>query len=129
MGSMRKPRIVPLVAETEPRWCRFWAAYPNKSAKLDARAAWAALAPDDAMVDRILAALAWQVTRRQWTKDGGQFVPLPATWLRAQRWTDEGTRTGAPVSSVEWLDAIGYCFHAPKCTDSEECRRLRAAGK
>jgi hypothetical protein len=27
----------------------------------------------------------------QWTKDGGQFIPNPATWLNQKRWEDELT--------------------------------------
>jgi hypothetical protein len=26
---------------------------------------------------------------QQWTKDGGQFIPMPATWLNGRRWEDE----------------------------------------
>jgi hypothetical protein len=27
----------------------------------------------------------------QWTKDGGQFIPHPASWLRAHGWHDDPT--------------------------------------
>jgi hypothetical protein len=26
---------------------------------------------------------------QQWTKDNGQFIPMPATWLNGRRWEDE----------------------------------------
>lgn len=35
------------------------------------------------------AALERQKRSRDWTKEGGQFVPYPATWLNQRRWEDE----------------------------------------
>ncbi|MNN45995.1 hypothetical protein D3C81_1603530 [compost metagenome] len=34
-------------------------------------------------------ALAIQVTSSEWTKEGGQFIPYPETWLKDKRWEDE----------------------------------------
>jgi hypothetical protein len=28
-------------------------------------------------------------TSKDWTKDGGQYIPYPATWLRAKGWEDD----------------------------------------
>ena len=28
-----------------------------------------------------------------WTKDNGQYIPYPATWLRAKGWEDETEKT------------------------------------
>ena len=67
----------------------FWAAYPRKTAKGDARKAWQKLNPSDALVAAILSALDWQKNQPQWLKDDGQFIPYPATWLRGERWEDE----------------------------------------
>jgi hypothetical protein len=68
---------------------QFWQAYPKKRSKGDARRAWQKLQPSPALVQQILTALGWQVLQPQWTKDGGQFIPHPATWLRGERWDDE----------------------------------------
>jgi hypothetical protein len=64
----------------------FWALYPRKMAKADARKAWAKLPPQ--LYAEVLTALAgW---RRVWLERGElQFVPYPATWLNGERWTDE----------------------------------------
>lgn len=78
-----------LVDENDPRWLRFWRAFPKHVAKKEARRAWAQLAPDAETVDRMLATLAWQAQQPEWTKDGGQYIPYPASWLRAERWDDE----------------------------------------
>lgn len=73
---------------------RFWSAYPRKVAKPRAFAAWQKLKPTEELLTKILAALEWQRTSEQWTRDGGQFVPHPATWLNARRWEDEKPTPG-----------------------------------
>lgn len=76
----------------DPHFARFWNAYPKRVAKKDARKAWAQVNPDDATVERIMRALEWQCRQPGWLKDGGQFIPYPASWLRAERWADEPIR-------------------------------------
>lgn len=65
---------------------RFWAVYPKKQAKKDAQKAWAKLKPSAALVDEMIDAIEYQKKGRQW-RDG--YVPLPASWIRGERWTDE----------------------------------------
>ena len=66
----------------------FWQAYPRKKAKGDAEKAWKTLKPDSTLLAVILGAVASQVRSPEWTKDAGQFIPYPASWLRAKRWQD-----------------------------------------
>lgn len=65
----------------------FWATYPKREAKKDAQKAWAALTAEQ----RFAAIHAVPVHVRYWTAAGRtkQYMPLPATWLRGERWTDE----------------------------------------
>ena len=74
---------------------RFWAAYPNKKHKDAARKAWAKRMFSPNQLDAVLASIAEQVTWPEWTKDGGQFIPHPATWLNGGCWQDE-PRTAGP---------------------------------
>jgi hypothetical protein len=67
----------------------FWAAYPRKLAKGDAWKAWKQTEKERPPLPAILAAIAAQKGSDGWTKDGGGFIPYPATWLRAFRWADE----------------------------------------
>lgn len=67
----------------------FWSAYPRKTAKGAARKAWARLSPDTVTVQKMLDALTWQRVQPQWLKDGGQYIPMPATYLNQERWEDE----------------------------------------
>lgn len=67
----------------------FWQAYPRRRGKADALKAWKALKPDAALVEQILAAVAFARESPDWRREGGQFIPYPATWLRRRGWEDE----------------------------------------
>ena len=89
-----------------PLFDRFWGAYPRKVSKADARKAFAKLNPDGELVEAMLRALDWQKRLPEWTKDGGQFIPYPATWLNACRWEDEPE--GSPKPSAPTKEERRY---------------------
>lgn len=103
-------------AEYPPSFAEFWKAYPRKVGKGDAAKAWKTLNPD---IQAVLAALSWQIKRPEWSRDAGQFVPHPATWLRGHRWLDENPVPLKPVTpprakgqamidgKLTWVDASG----------------------
>lgn len=64
----------------------FWEAYPRKEGKQKAEAAFAKVTEP---VQVLLDAIEDQKKSAQWTKDGGQFIPHPATWLNGKRWLDQ----------------------------------------
>lgn len=67
----------------------FFAAYPRKVGREQARQEWVKLSPDESLRKRIVGAVhAWARTP-EWQRNGGQFIPKPARWLREQRWDDE----------------------------------------
>jgi len=67
----------------------FWKAYPRKVGKGAALKAYKKV-PKEAH-GLLLAAVKTQSASEQWRKDGGQFIPHPATWLNEQRWLDGET--------------------------------------
>ena len=67
----------------------FWAACPRKIGKGAAERAWRKIAPDEALSMAIIKAMNEQRGCEQWTKDNGQFIPHPATWLNRKGWLDE----------------------------------------
>lgn len=71
----------------------FWEVYPRKEGKQKARAAFEKV---NAPLDVLLDAIEKQKKSAQWSKDGGQFIPHPTTWLNGKRWEDEvsGYRNG-----------------------------------
>lgn len=110
-----KPLASPLEAPTKPeagtgteagvnRFAEFWSAYPKKKAKAEARKAW-----DKAKIngefDSLLTALELQKQTTDWKKNGGEFIPYPATWINGKRWEDEiplGSQQGAmnPINGI-----------------------------
>ena len=67
----------------------FWTAYPRKDAKEEALKAWGQttdVRPDTAV---LVAAIGSQVVTNRWTRGRRKWIPLPASWLRGKRWTDE----------------------------------------
>ena len=71
------------------RFERFWLAYPRHVNKQAALKAFKKINPDDAVMEIILREIEHQSKSAQWTKDNGQFIPHPATWLNGNRWEDE----------------------------------------
>ena len=67
----------------------FWQEYPRKAAKAAALKAWQKLNPSPELVERILAHVRDHKRSPDWLKDGGQFVPHPATFLNGRRWEDD----------------------------------------
>lgn len=83
----------------------FWAAYPKKAGKADALKAWNKLAPDVVLQEQMGKALEVQKQSQQWRKDGGQFIPMPATWLNGRRWEDEAPQTQSQESQFDRMMA------------------------
>jgi hypothetical protein len=79
----------------------FWKNYPRKEGKEKARKAFAKVS---APIDVLLAAVEQHKKSTQWTKDNGQFIPHPATWLNGKRWEDQLEPDAAAPNSRE-LDA------------------------
>lgn len=69
---------------------KFWERYPRKVAKKNAEKAWNKIKLTDELFESIMQALDRQRRSDQWTKDNGQFIPHPATWLNQERWNDAG---------------------------------------
>ena len=92
-----------------------WSRYPRRVAKLDAMKAFRKLNPNADLLARMLAALEWQTRSPQWTKDGGQYVPYLATWIRSARWDDEPTVRTPSLQAPTWTSK-----------DDEEYKAMRA---
>lgn len=99
------PRKPPLGAGFD----EFWSAYPRKVGKQAAWKAWSKLKPSAELTKAILAAVEYQRNCPQWQKDGGQYIPNPATWLNQGRWEDKlptpadqpQRQTGRPTKADE----------------------------
>lgn len=74
----------------------FWTAYPKKVSKAAALKAYRKIKPSELLQAEILAAVSRAKTSVDWQKDGGQFIPYPASWLNAKRWEDESSASSSP---------------------------------
>lgn len=94
-----KPPIIPQRGTVSASFEKFWKAYPRHEAKQRAIPALErALKKTD--IDTILNAIEKQKHSEKWTKDNGQFIPHPATWLNGGCWDDEIT-VAEPESEPE----------------------------
>ena len=98
-GKKQKSGDMP--KQTQDTFDAFWAAYPKKVSKGDARKAWKQIQPDSELLTKMLTALGRAKTCQSWMKDGGQYIPYPATWLRAEGWEDEIGPTRKAVPPAE----------------------------
>jgi hypothetical protein len=86
---LRKNAKTP-ASETENGFDKFWAIYPKRKSKEDAFKAWNKLNPDEQLQQTIIDAVVLAKTQDfDWAKDGGKFIPYPATYLNGKRWQDE----------------------------------------
>ena len=72
--------------ELFPGFCSFWSLYPKRVGKGEAFKAWTKSNCE------VLSEVVVRAVREQngyLIREGGQFTPLPATWLNQRRWEDE----------------------------------------
>ena len=93
-------RNVPLTGRTRlkstslyncPLFQRFWSAYPKRESKGKAWEEWIKIKPkpDENIITQMEKTISIFTETEQWTKESGQFIPLPSTWLHQRRWEDE----------------------------------------
>ena len=78
----------------------FWQVYPRKKSKGQAEKAWAKHANGN--IEAIMVALVVAKQSADWSKDGGKWIPYPATWLNAKGWLDEQTSQPAE-NKRQWV--------------------------
>ena len=95
--------------EKERQFGRFWLAYPKRVAKPTAWKAWKSLNLDFEQYERLMAALERAKASDDWRKDGGRFIPHPATWLNGRRFEDELPLAEQSAPSAPRTIDLGLC--------------------
>ena len=72
----------------EKWFSEFWQAYPKKRNKARAKQAFFRIKNIEKVFPVMMQALGRQKASADWQKDGGQYIPLPTTWLNGERWED-----------------------------------------
>lgn len=94
----------------------FWKVYPRKVGKKDAKKAFEkALKSTDA--ETMIRAVIAQKSSGQWTRDNGQYIPNPATWLNQGRWDDEIQPVDTPAMKLKNAPSEQHVY------DKDELRR------
>lgn len=79
-----------------PGFERWWQTYPksNRVSKSKCLRKWRRVGLEE-RTEQLVRALLADACSDQWLRDGGRFVPMPATWLNQERWDRE-----VPLSSA-----------------------------
>lgn len=88
-GLARRKAKAVLDSPNDPEFALWWAAYPRKEGKSVSFVAWEKTRRVRPSIDAMLETLGWQRENQNWKKDGGQYIPMPATYLNQGRWADE----------------------------------------
>lgn len=104
----------------EEWFSEFWQAYPKKRNKARAKQAFFRIKNIEKVFPVMMQALGRQKASADWQKDGGQYIPLPTTWLNGERWED--------VEQVEVQPPASGPF-VPTQADIEAAERKKAADK
>ena len=75
----------------DPEFELFWLAYPRKIGKGRARKSFNQAKKKGILpaIDDLVAIVLRHKKQPQWLKDGGEYIPHPATWLNGEQWLDE----------------------------------------
>lgn len=122
-AKMKQRRTSKRVSALEASFAAFYEAYPKRRGRLEALAAWIKLAPDAALAARISASVAAHAKTRDWTKEGGAWIPWPQKFLKAARWEDEIADAPAVPGVRELPDVTAWrreCQHEPACENIYE---------
>ncbi len=78
----------------------FWQAYPKKVGKIAAKKAFDKV---KVPVETLVQAIDQQKCSEQWSKNNGQYIPNPATWLNQGRWEDETPEQAQKGGDLPWF--------------------------
>lgn len=116
LKQKQKPRHC--VSTHDEQFDVFWNEYPKKVGKLEAKKAWGKMNGTRPPLNVILSKVQELKRTDQWTKDNGQFIPNPATWLNRGGWDDEVQKERTIEDIIEnskrYAEERGYVFDSTK---------------
>ncbi len=90
---------------TDAGFTEFWSNYAKKDKKPDALKAWKQLGPSEVIRNLITADIKRRANSTDWRKEEGKYIPLPASYLRARRWEDQGVALPKPSLGADHATA------------------------
>lgn len=104
----KKKRISELSKEQLESFGKFWSIWPKKVAQMEAEKAWMKIDPQNGLVEEICLAVERFKKTDDWKKNGGKYIPYPATWLNNKRWRDELEVTKPEMDLSMWDDPNAF---------------------
>lgn len=92
-----------IIKESPDGFDLFWQAYPKKVGKPAALKAFKSAKINGALPD-VLKDISAKSLSESWMKQGGQFIPNPATYLNQRRWEDAGPEVSITVPAKQGID-------------------------
>lgn len=106
--SCEKEAAKPPERERQSGFEMFWEAYPRKENRTAAIKAWNEAPKETVLqIPDILNAIERHKLSRQWTQDGGRYIPSPAKYISEQRWKDnlaEAPKSDSSFNAGEFFD-------------------------
>lgn len=93
-------------SERDIQFESFWSVYPRKVGKVAAKKAFAKI--PKSVWPKLVPAVEVQKQSYQWSRDGGQYIPYPATWLTQGRWDDEVDQARPSPANKKVVTASEY---------------------
>lgn len=94
----------------------FWSVYPRKQKRKEAQVAWRRIHPS--LHQAVLSGVERWKRSDQWNRDGGQYIPMPTSFLNGERWTDE-VEVGVSATICFWKGCKKVGLH--KAGPKEYC--------
>ena len=86
LKQQKEERKETVLSEEEKMFLEFWEMYPKKVDKKGSFRAFKNIPKLKTTFPAIMAALEIQKKSQQWTKDNGQYIPNPTTYIHQERW-------------------------------------------
>lgn len=96
------PIVEEVLPEDEKMFLEFWEMYPKKVDKKGSFRAFKNIPKLKEVFPGIMAALEIQKQSEQWTKNHGQFIPNPTTYIHQERWltVSQADETQAKIDEI-----------------------------
>ena len=122
----RKPKQHMVDATIYDEFERWWTVYPKKKGKQDALKAFNSIAIPlgaiyaPAFTDKIIQDTRDRIRQEEsWLTGNGKYVPLPATYLRGERWNDDITKAEVVAKQPEIFSQAFKTFDPDKRGDAD----------
>lgn len=92
----------PRATDDDPKFARFWQAYPRKIGKGEARKAWTKVVQSGVDLELVIAGAERYRDDPFRRRKGDEYTKHPGPWLNAERWTDQLNGNELTPSTAWW---------------------------